>query len=249
MAGCGGAKQVAQAPQQSAPAAQVNETDAEIARMEREAKLEEAKAKLDAAKRQREAERRRAEQLEAMEEALEEGSQLMLTPCGDESLDKIGEYMGGLGIGEHPTNERIALENATAAAAANLGQKFMGVVKNITESYGGQTDTPDGRQANQGDFERGLQIATEKVLDEYNSIICRKVMKTKRGTYKTYAASRIPIGTYKEKVAHELDVMKVKYDKSKLFSRMDAEINKKAASDEKKREDMARQMQQGQTEN
>jgi hypothetical protein len=120
MAGCGGAKQVAQAPQQSAPAAQVDEMDAEIAHMERESKLKETKAKLDAAKRQREAERR---SWRLWGESIEEGSQLMLTLCGDESMDKIGQWMGALGIGEHVSNERVVLENATAAAV--LGQKFV----------------------------------------------------------------------------------------------------------------------------
>jgi hypothetical protein len=245
-AGCGGTKPVAQQQSYPAPSAQVSEEDAEIARLEREAKLEEAKAKFDAAKRKRQAEERRAQNLDAMEETIEDGARMILVPCQDEALDKIGEWMGGLGIGEHLTNQRVALENATQAAAANLSQKFIGVVKNITESYGGETETPKGQRASQADFERGLQIATEKVLDEYNNTVCQKQMKTKRGGYKTYVASRIPIGTYKEQVAKELDVMKVKYDKKKLYERMDASLSKQAASDEKKREQVARQMQQEQ---
>lgn len=243
MASCGGTKQVAQAPQQRLAQPQDDGADAEIARLEREAKLEEAKARLDAAKRQRQAEERRAAQLDALEESLEDGSQMILVPCQDEALDKIGEWMGGLGIGEHLTNQRVALENATQAASANLGQKFMGVVKNITKSYGSQTDTPNGKQASQADFERGLQIATKKVVDEYSNTICQKQMKIKLGSYKVYVASRIPIGTYKEKVAHELDVMKVKYDRNLLFKSMDDELDKEAEADEKKREQIARQMQ------
>jgi hypothetical protein len=248
MASCGGTKQVAQSTSASTSAtSKDDDVDAEIARMEREAKLEEAKAKLDAAKRKRQAEERRAQNLDAMEENIEDGAQMILVPCQDDALDKIGEWLGGLGIGEHLTNQRVALENATQAAAANLSQKFLGIVKNIIESYGGETDTPSGQQASQANFERGVQVATEKVLNEYSNTICQKQMRTKRGSYKIYVATRIPVGDYKNQVAKELDVMKVKYDKQKLFERMDSALSRQAAADEQKREQMARQMQQAQT--
>jgi hypothetical protein len=237
MAGCGGTKPVAQAPQQSVRP-QADEADAEIARLEREAKLEEAKAKLDAAKRQRESEKRRAEQLEAMEETLEAGSRMTLVPCQDEALDKIGEYMGGLGTGEHLVDEQEARAEATAAAIANLAQKFVGVVENILEDYGSKTNTPDGNQARQGDLARGVRVATRKALDKYSNTVCQKQMKTKRGSHKVYVATRIPVDTYKEEVSKELDVLKVKYDKKKLFESMDAQLSRQAAVDEQKREQL-----------
>jgi hypothetical protein len=237
MAGCGGSKQVAQGT------AQMSAEDQEIARMEREAKLEEAKAKFDAAKRKRQEEERRAQQLAAMEETFEDGAQMQLVPCQDEAMDKEGEWMGGLGTGEHITDEQEARAEATTAAIANLTQKFVGVVENIIEDYGNKTNTSDGNQARQGDLSRGVRVTTQKVLSKYSNTVCQKQMKTKRGSYKVYVATRISIGTYKDEVSKELDIMKVKYDKQKLFESMDAQLSKQAAVDEQKRERL-KQLQQ-----
>ncbi|GHT48637.1 hypothetical protein AGMMS49982_00290 [Bacteroidia bacterium] len=247
MTGCGSSKVVAQVPvpQQSAPPVpQVTTEDDEVARIEKEARLEEARAKLDAAKRKRQREERIADKVAALEENIEDGAQMILVPCQDEALDKIGEWMGGMGIGEHLVDQQEAVAEATTAAIANLSQKFVGVVKNILQDYGNKTNTPDGNQARQSDLSRGVQVATEKVVDKYSSTVCQKQMKTKRGAYKVYVATRIPIGTYKDEVSKELDVMKVKYDKAKLFESMDAQLAKQAAVDEQKREQLQQLQQQ-----
>lgn len=237
MSGCGSSKPVAQ----QGGRAPLTEEDAEIARLERETKLEEAKAKYDAAKRNREAEERRAQQLAAQEEVFEDGAQMVLVPCQDEGMDKIGEYMGGLGTGEHLVDEQEARAEATTAAIANLAQKFMGVVENIIEDYGNKTNTPDANQARQGDLARGVRIVTRKVLDKYSSTVCQKQLKTKRGAYKVYVATRIPIDTYKQEVSRELDILKVKYDKKKLFESMDEQLARQAAVENQRREQVGQE--------
>jgi hypothetical protein len=221
MVSCGSSKQVAQAPET---------TSNKVKQMEEEAALLEAQANLNATKRRIKAEEERAKQIDAMEDKWEDGAVGVLTPCEDDASNKPGEWMGGFGIGEDLTDQQAARAEAKRAARVDIGQNFIGVIKNFTRDYGSKTNTSDGKQSRQADLEGAVEIATEKVLDKYSYPVCTKTTKTKRGSYKIYMAIRVPVDVYKDNMAKELDVMKVKYDKQKLFEAMDAALDKQKSS-------------------
>jgi hypothetical protein len=223
-----------------------NDQDEEIANLQRQAKLEEARADLDAAKRRRAAEERRSMQMDAMEETIEEGAQMQLVPCQDDALDRIGQWMGGLGIGEDSKDQQAALKEASDAAHGNMEDKFRGTINNILVDYRSKTNTPSGDQSREAKLEAALRTVGSHVLNKYANVVCQKLMRTKRGTYRYYVATRIPTGTFEQEVAKELDVLKVDYNKNALLKSMDEQLNKQVQSDAQQREQMVQQAAQQQ---
>ncbi len=217
--------------------------DDEVAKLEREAKIIEAQAKVDAARIKAEQARRHAEQLAAQNATLDEGTSIRLVPCEEKGFDKAGEYYAGFGVGESLNDEDMARKEARNAAMADLEGKFVGTIENILTDYNSKTHTPSDQLAREGNLENGLRSATKKVLNSYFNVVCSRSTRTKFGTIKWYVAGQIPIGTYKQNVAKELDVLKVKYNRDKLFEAMDNQLNKQAEEERQKREEVINQQQ------
>ncbi len=222
--------------------------DDEVAKLEREAKIIEAQAKVDAARIKAEQARKHAEQLAAQKATLDEGTAIRLVPCEDQGFDKVGEYYAGFGIGESLNDEAMARKEATNDAITNLAQKFVGTIDNIMTDYNSKTHTPSDQLAREGNLENGLRIATPKVLNSYFNVVCSKSTRTKFGTIKWYIAGRILYDNFKKGVAQELDVMKVKYNRDKLFESMDEQLNKQIEQEQQKRDQALQEQQKSENE-
>jgi hypothetical protein len=246
---CGGSKQVAatssspqQQGQQQQPPAQSAHAD-QVKAIKEQAELEAVQFEAEQAKKQREVDaalaeakrKRDIEQADRMAGTFED--QVITIPCFKDALDKKPEeYITGFGIGEpgkndDPYDQSLVYSNALVMARNSIGEKWMGFIKNISNNYYAKTTVPAGTQASQANFERGVKTGGEKAINDFNAVLCQEIVKTSRGTYRCYIASRVPMEKIKLQVAKELEVLKVRYDQEVLFKSLEGELQKQADKD------------------
>ncbi|PID90946.1 MAG: hypothetical protein CSA97_00200 [Bacteroidetes bacterium] len=221
---------------QMAPQQQPDELDAEIRRMERQDKLEELAYQREMRRKKRELKMKQLDQLYAQQAQLDEGSVVRLVPCSAEGMGGDGKYYRGLGIGEHVLDEYAALAEASNAARANLGSKFMGVVQNILTDYNSKTGTPGAKVNRENNLENAMRVAGEKVLNDYSEVTCQTSVKTNTGSIKWYVAVQIRVDKFANGVADELETMKVKFNRDRLLEAMDSQINRQVQREQQQRD-------------
>ena len=156
------------------------------------------------------------------------GEQVLLTFCMDESFDKPGEYMAGLGIAEDHMTRPNAIKEANRAAITDITTRYIGMIKNAIEDYSKDTTVPGSKRMYESQLEGGAQAIGTKVINKYANAVCRKLTQSATGGYTCYVAIHVLLTDANKGLAEELEVRKVDYDKKKFFEKMDAELAKEA---------------------
>ena len=87
---------------------------------------------------------------------LPNGEVALTTFCVDEAYDKPGEYMAGLGIVEGRPDRTKAIEDVNRAAIADISSRYIGVIKNVIESYSKDVNVPSGQKIYESKLEGGI---------------------------------------------------------------------------------------------
>lgn len=230
-----------------APAPQVvqeeDDLDRQIKQMEKEARLRELKRAQERAeledKRQQELEdleyearKRKLETSIATTASTVSGDRKIVVYCKEETIDKGGEYMAGLGVSSEQDDERRALKEANTAAIADVVQRMMGDVVNGYEDYAKNTGMPSGQKLKEDELESFSMNTCEKAVNKYAQSACREVVTTLDGQFKAYIAIHVPLA---ETAADIVDQMAEaglvhkdkKAFKDSLMKQLDANTRKK----------------------
>jgi hypothetical protein len=154
--------------------------------------------------------------------------QRILIYCKDESFDKPGEYMAGLGIVEGRPDRTHATTDANRAAIVDIASRYIGIIKNAIEDYSKDVNVPSGKKMYESELEGGSAAIGSKVIEKYANVVCREFAKDEFNTYVGYVAVHVLLQDAKKGLADELEVRKVDYDKKKFFEKMDAELEKES---------------------
>lgn len=157
------------------------------------------------------------------------GEQALITFCIDETYDKPGEYMAGLGIAEDRPDRSRAIVDANWVAIADIASRYIGMIKNAIEDYTKDVNVPSGKKMYESELEGGARAIGTKVIDRYANAVCRKISQSATGGYVGYVAVHVLLEDAKKGLAEELEVRKVDFDKNKLFEKLDAQLATEAA--------------------
>ncbi|MDR1155731.1 MAG: hypothetical protein LBL04_13575 [Bacteroidales bacterium] len=153
------------------------------------------------------------------------------TPCYDFFMDKPGEYMAGLGISSPKADERDALLEANRVALADISTRYLGVIKNGTQSYLKDTTVPSGKKSSENKLEGIATTAGSKAINEYANRVCFQTMEViDAGTFIGYTVVHVPVAKVNKEIASALEVAKVDYDAEKFQKWLQQELDAQAAS-------------------
>ena len=214
---CGACMKTQQSTQNSNVSSISNE---QIEAKKQQLELMELDAELEIRAMEIEAKKKRMQQELAATEAMEAGSQVLLTFCLDEAMDKSGEYMAGLGISSNQLDQKDALISANQIALSDITSRFLGVMKNGVEMYNKETNTLQREKAKESQLEGLAMSAGEKAINKHAEVVCRKIVTEKGGTYGAYVAVHVPLADVVNAIVDEMEVQKVDIDKAIFRDRM-----------------------------
>lgn len=222
------------------PIKQKTATELEIERLKQEKELRELRAEMEADSIRRVREKEisdlqhadkvaKLESQMGMDQKLEGGVQLIITPCMDEfiELNKQRGHMAAQGISTGQPTQEAAELNANRVGLADITSRFLGVIKNGVEHYSKDTSTPDKNRAIQAQLE-GLAVAVgEKAINELFVVGCRQFGKDRYNNYVCYEALYVPVEEVLDAIVEEA-VKKVDVDKALFRKRMQEELDANA---------------------
>lgn len=224
---CGASKNAAAQPQESSTPG-TSLTDADIAEKRKQLELQKLEHEYEMERMKMEAEKRRLQsQLQATEK-MEAGTEVLLTFCIDEAIDKAGEYMAGLGISQNQLDQKDALFSANQVALSDITSRFLGVIKNGVEMYNKETNTQNRNKAKESQLEGLAMSYGEKAVNKYADVVCRKLVSEKEGTYGCYVAVHVPIAEVLDEIAEQLEVSYTDFNKSRFKENMTTELDSNA---------------------
>lgn len=205
----------------------------ELQKLKKEMELEEAEqnAAIAAAK-------TRAQNAQYAQEA--RLGQKIFTPCINDSYDKHGEYMAGLGIAENQPERGVGIAQANRYALSDMATRFMGVIKNGVSQYAKDVNTRNGQKVKESELEGEATIIGQKAIDKYAEAVCREFELDSHSNYTCYVAVHVPIGKVLDEIVNEQDVLTVDADRARFRSFMEDELNKQAAAKEAEKEELNR---------
>lgn len=156
--------------------------------------------------------------------------QNLFTPCIEESYDKPGEYMAGLGIAENEVERGVAVANANRYAIADITTRYIGVIKNGVSQYAKNVNTRSGAKVKENELEGEAVAIGEKAIEKYAEAVCRNFEQATDGTYTAYVAVHVPIREIVSQVVDEVGVLQTDYDRQQFRGFMQAELDKQAAA-------------------
>ena len=240
---CAAKKPVAQQSQPVAQQTEEDDLDRQIKQMEKEAKLRELKraqerADLEEKRKQEledleyEARKRKLETSIATTASTVSGDRKIVVYCKEETIDKGGEYMAGLGVSSEQDDERRALKEANTAAIADIVQRMMGDVVNGYEDYAKNTGMPSGNKLKEDELESFSMNACQKAVNKYAQSACREVVNTADGQFKAYIAVHVPLAETASDIADQLAEAGIVHKdkesfKKSLMNQLDANTRKK----------------------
>jgi hypothetical protein len=229
--GCGGSKSAAY--QQPTQVQSGSDVDRQIEQKKKQMELDRLNAEYERQKKLDELKMTELEsdieQKKQQQRKMVAGEQRTVIFCMDESFDKPGEYMGGLGVVEDRPDRTRAILDANRAAIADIASRYIGMIKNAIEDYSKDVNVPSGKKMYESSLEGGAAAIGSKVIDKYANAVCREVSQSSTGSWVGYVAVHVLLQDAKKGLADELEVRKVDYDKKKFFDKMDAELEKEAA--------------------
>lgn len=152
------------------------------------------------------------------------GEQVLATFCVDESYDKPGEYMAGLGIADDRPDRSHAIIDANRAAIADIASRYIGAVKSTIENYSKDVKVPGSKKLYESELKGGLQVIAVQVIDKYANVVCRQISQSATGGYVGYVVVHVSTEDAKKGLVEELEVCKVDIDKKTLLEIMDEEL-------------------------
>ncbi len=208
----------------------------EIRRLEREMAEEEERAKLEheAKMAQLRAEKeiadlKTANAKNAIAMRLE---QKLLIPCIDESYDKHGEYMAGLGIAENQIDRKDGELAANRIAIEDISTRYIGTISNAVSNYAKDVNTRQRQMIKESELEGEATAIGKKAIDKYAEVVCRDFGKGVEGYYTCYVAVHVPLGKVMSDLENQLQVLQVDADRARFREFVEKELGKQAAEKE-----------------
>ena len=155
-------------------------------------------------------------------------AQKLYIPCVDESYDKAGEYMAGLGISEGEHEQGVAKLNANRMAISDIATRYIGTIKNGLSQYSKNNITRTGDKVKENSLEGLAETVGQKVIDKYAEQVCMEFGQNDEG-YVCYVAIHVPLATVVDETIDELGVLQNDYDREQFRNWMNQELNKQAA--------------------
>lgn len=218
---------------------------AEIRRLERQIQEEEEDAALDRAakKAEKEAEMEIAKlkAANAKKATSKRVGQDLFTPCLEESYDKPGEYMAGLGIAEGESERGAAKANANRYAIADISSRYVGMIKNGVSQYAKNVNTRSGNKVKENELEGAAEAIGTKLIDKYADNVCTRFEQDDFGGYTCYVAIHVPLKSVVDATIDELGVIQTDIDRAQFRKYMQAELDKQAAAAQAEKKEMEEQ--------
>lgn len=236
---CAAKKPIKQAEPAPQPVAQQeSETQRKIRELKEQQELQRIQNEMELEQMQAEAKKKKLATSIAMTEQMADGDQLTVTFCYEESMDKPGEYMAGLGISQPRKYERDAKLEANQVAVHDIASRFMGTLRSGTEYYSQSGNTPGGKGLDEAALESMTMNIVEKVVDKYANQVCYKSVQDNDGNYRFYIALHVLEGNTVDEVADQLDKQQLLKDKAnfkkQMMAQLDADGKKRAEEQERK---------------
>lgn len=231
---CAAKKPVKQAEPQ---VPQETETQRKIRELKEQQELEALQAEIELQRMQAEAKKKRLATQIGMEESMIDGDQVLVEFCKEESFDKPGEYMAGLGISRPKKNEQDAKLEANLAAIQDIVTRFMGAIKSGSEYYTQATTTKEGKNMDESQLEGLAMNIVEKEVNKYAAVACSKKVQDNDSMFKYYVAVHVQEGETVNSIAEEMAKQEVVRDKAsfkkQLLNQIDADSQKRLEAQER----------------
>ncbi len=210
---------------------------AEIRKLELEIEAAEAQAKSDMEIAKLKAENARNATAKRL-------GQKVYMPCIEESYDKPGEYMAGLGVAENEQERGAGIINANRYAIAEITSKYIGMIKNGVSQYAKNVNTRSANKVKENELEGAAEAIGTKMIDKYANAICRDAEQANDGTYTCYVAVQVPLKDVVSATVDELGVIQTDLDRQKFREYMNAELDKQAAAAQEEKNELLKMRQE-----
>lgn len=209
-------------------AAEIKKAEAELRKVELEIQATEAQAQAELEIAQLQAQNAK----KAIEMQL---GQKLHIPCVEESYDKEGEYMAGLGIAEGYTERGAGIADANRNAIADITSRYIGMIKNSVSQYAKNVNARSGQKIKENKLEGEADAIGTKLINKYANAVCRGMEQANDGTYTCYVAVQAPLKELLDETIDELGVIQTDLDQKQYREYMQSELDKqaKAAQEEK----------------
>ena len=171
----------------------------------------------------------------------------LYTPCMEESYDKPGEYMAGLGIAEGEEDRGEAKLLANQYAIEDIAKRYVGMIKNGVEHYAQKAKTATGSKIRENKLEGDATVIGQKAIDKYAEQVCIEFEQNDMGTYTCYVAVHVPLKEVLNATIDELGALQTDFDRQQFRNFMQAELDKQAAAkdaEKKELQEMRKQLEQ-----
>lgn len=204
-------------------------------KMEREARKAEKESEMEIAK---------LKASNAKKATAQRLGQKIFMPCIEESYDKPGEYMAGLGVAENEKERGAGIINANRYAIAEIASKYVGMIKNGVSQYAKNVNTRSGQSVKENELEGNAEAIGTKLIDKYANAVCRDAEWADDGTYTCYVAVHVPIKDVVNATVDELGVIQTDLDRQKFREYMQAEIDRQAAAAQAEKDEIIKMRQE-----
>ena len=232
---CAAKKPVKQTPKTDPQQAMIDSLrkEAEIRRLKAEIEAQEEDAKL-------ERDAKRAEKVADMEIAKLRAAnakkaiskrmgQDLFTPCIEDSYDKPGEYMAGLGIVENEDERGLAAVKANHNAIENIASRYIGAIKNGMSLYYKDVTPRSRDKAKENENEGNVEAVGMKVIEKYANTVCGPIFEQDdMGGYTCYVAIHVPLKNVVNETIDELGIIQTDADRQRFRDYMNQELEKQA---------------------
>ena len=192
-------------------------------KMEREARKAEKESEMEIAK------LRAQNAKKATEKRLD---QKLYTPCIDESYDKHGEYMAGIGIAENQMERGRGTLQANRYAVEDIATRYIGVISNAVSQYAKDVNTRQKGMVKEDELEGEATAIGRSSIEKHAETVCREYGHADDGTYTCYVAVHVPVGKMMNDLQNQMQVLQVDADRARFREFVEAELNRQAAEKE-----------------
>lgn len=158
--------------------------------------------------------------------------QKLHTPCINESYDKHGEYLAGLGIADNQQDRQLGSGTANLAAISDITTRYIGVIKNGVSRYSKDVNTRSGEKLKEGELEGEATAIGKASIEKNAEIVCREFGKAADGSFTIYVAVHVPIAKVMDDLQQQLKVLQVDADRARFRQFIEEELNKQAEEKE-----------------
>ncbi len=165
----------------------------------------------------------------------------LFTPCIEESYDKPGEYMAGLGIAEGEQERGAAKTNANRYAIADIASRYVGMIKNGVSQYAKNVNTRSGNKVKENELEGAAEAIGTKLIDKYADNVCTRFEQDDFGGYTCYVAIHVPLKSLVDATIDELGVIQTDFDRAQFRKYLQEELDKQAAAAQAEKKEIEEQ--------